>query len=151
MELAVQDGTLAEAPARWDPEAVVPALPPHAGPEHPLARVGIHQEHAHEVVAQVPVVEAGHHGVADALLVVGRSDAGAEAEERGAASGLPVLPRRLRPARRPGVGDRAHPSTCAGSVTVKVEPSPGSLSTSMSPPMRRQKRRLITSPRPVPP
>jgi hypothetical protein len=34
---------------------------------------------------------------------------------------------------------------------VNTEPLPGSLSTVMSPPIYWQKRRLITSPRPVPP
>ena len=34
---------------------------------------------------------------------------------------------------------------------MKVEPSPGSLSTVMSPPIIWQKRRLIASPSPVPP
>ena len=38
-----------------------------------------------------------------------------------------------------------------GRRIVNVEPSPGSLSTVMSPPIIRQKRRLIASPRPVPP
>ena len=34
---------------------------------------------------------------------------------------------------------------------MKVEPSPGSLSTVMSPPIIRQKCRLMARPRPVPP
>src|SRR5437879_613180 len=34
---------------------------------------------------------------------------------------------------------------------VNVEPRPGVLWTVMSPPIKRQKRRLIASPRPVPP
>ena len=42
-------------------------------------------------------------------------------------------------------------STILGSRIVKVEPRPGSLSTVMSPPIIWQKRRLIASPRPVPP
>ena len=49
-----------------------------------------------------------------------------------------------RPSGRP---DRAS----AGRRIVKVEPCPGSLATVMSPPIMRQKRRLIASPRPVPP
>ena len=43
------------------------------------------------------------------------------------------------------------PTTCAGSVTVKVVPLPGSLSTVMSPPIIWQNFRLIARPRPVPP
>jgi hypothetical protein len=42
-------------------------------------------------------------------------------------------------------------STILGSRIVKVEPRPTSLSTVMSPPIIWQKRRLIASPRPVPP
>ena len=41
--------------------------------------------------------------------------------------------------------------TEAGSRTVNVEPRPWMLSTVRSPPIRRQKWRLIASPRPVPP
>ena len=41
--------------------------------------------------------------------------------------------------------------TWAGSVTVKVEPLPGSLATRMSPPIKRQHLRLMASPSPVPP
>ena len=40
---------------------------------------------------------------------------------------------------------------CPGRRIVKVEPRPSSLSTVMSPPIIWQKRRLIASPRPVPP
>ena len=39
----------------------------------------------------------------------------------------------------------------AGRRTVKVEPCPGALATVMSPPIIRQRRRLIASPSPVPP
>jgi len=42
-------------------------------------------------------------------------------------------------------------ATSTGNHTVHVVPFPGSLSTVMSPPIRRQKRRLIASPSPVPP
>ena len=42
-------------------------------------------------------------------------------------------------------------STVLGTRMVKVEPWPGVLSTVMSPPIIRQKRRLIARPRPVPP
>jgi len=41
--------------------------------------------------------------------------------------------------------------TIRGRRMVKVEPLPGLLSTVMSPPIKRQKCRLIASPRPVPP
>jgi hypothetical protein len=39
----------------------------------------------------------------------------------------------------------------AGTSIVKVEPLPNSLSTLTVPPMRRQKLRVMFSPRPVPP
>jgi hypothetical protein len=42
-------------------------------------------------------------------------------------------------------------STILGSLIVKVDPWPGSLSTVMSPPIIRQNRLLIARPRPVPP
>ena len=41
--------------------------------------------------------------------------------------------------------------TSRGSVTVKVVPTPGSLATVMSPPIKWQNFRLIARPRPVPP
>ena len=42
-------------------------------------------------------------------------------------------------------------STTAGKRTVNTEPLPGSLDTSMSPPIIRQKWRVMTSPSPLPP
>jgi hypothetical protein len=42
-------------------------------------------------------------------------------------------------------------ATAAGGRTVNVLPWPGALSTPMSPPISRHKRRLRASPRPVPP
>ena len=59
-----------------------------------------------------------------------------------------------RHAARPGAratGSSTVAATSAGSRTVKVVPWPGSLSTVTSPPIIRQKRRLIARPRPVPP
>jgi len=46
---------------------------------------------------------------------------------------------------------QASTGTTGGSRTVKAEPLPGSLAASMSPPISRASRRLIASPRPVPP
>ena len=51
----------------------------------------------------------------------------------------------------PGHAASAVTGMSAGSRTVKVEPRPGSLSASMSPPISRASRRLIARPRPVPP
>ena len=46
---------------------------------------------------------------------------------------------------------RSEVVTRAGNRMVNVEPTPGVLSTAMSPPMASQKWRVIASPRPVPP
>ena len=43
------------------------------------------------------------------------------------------------------------PSAATGSRAVNVLPAPGSLVTSMSPPIMRHSRRLMARPRPVPP
>ena len=51
----------------------------------------------------------------------------------------------------PGTVAVSAPPTFAGNRIVNVEPVPSVLSTVMSPPMMRQKRRLMASPRPVPP
>ena len=52
---------------------------------------------------------------------------------------------------RPGDDDERAPAPVLGSRTLKVEPRPSSLCRWMSPPIICAKRRLITSPRPVPP
>ena len=56
-----------------------------------------------------------------------------------------ALGRRLRGASASAAGPPA------GSVMVKVEPLPGSLSTATSPPSMRQKCRVMARPSPVPP
>ena len=55
-----------------------------------------------------------------------------------------------RRARRGALG-RLGLAVAAGRTMVKVEPSPGRLSTDTSPPSMRQKCRVMASPRPVPP
>jgi branched-chain amino acid transport system substrate-binding protein len=107
------------------------------------------------------LVKALHEGAYDTVLGPSTFD------EKGGLqiSDVPLARREvraglLRSCRRrvsgPAAGTGGHAAsaasgTRAGSRTVKVEPRPGSLSASMSPPISRASRRLIARPRPVPP